>query len=375
MVAPSLRILGGQAVQADRLLRAWQNDPDVDAWLVPVNPAPPRPFGWTIGVKYLRTVATELTYLPLLLREIARADVVHVFSASYTSFLLAPLPAMLAARLLGKPVVLNYRSGEAPDHLNRSAVARAALARVDRNVVPSGFLVEVFGRFGISAEIIPNLIDLERFRFLERDPLRPRLLSTRNFDGLYNVAATVRAFRLVQDRWPDATLTLVGGGAEEASLRALVARLGLRHVVFAGRVSPDEIARHYANHDIYLQSPNIDNMPTSVIEAYASGLPVVSTEAGGVPAILTHEVHGLLADHATLAAHVLRLLDDPALARRLARAAYATCQACTWPSVREQWLRIYRGVLPESARIGRTHGPAPAPSSVGADLRVGPGRS
>src|SRR6476660_4519257 len=164
VVAPSLRILGGQAVQADRLLQAWREDPDVEAWLVPVNPLLPKPLRLATRVKYLRTVATELTYLPLLARELARADVVHVFSASYASFLLAPLPAILVARALGKPVVLNYHSGEAPDHLRRSALARAALARVQRNIVPSRFLVEVFRPYGIEASIIPNIVDMQRFR-------------------------------------------------------------------------------------------------------------------------------------------------------------------------------------------------------------------
>ena len=120
LVAPSVGILGGQAVQAERLIAAWRGDAEVNAWLVPVNPAPP---GWmrhAVRVKYLRTIATELTYVPLLLRELQRADIVHVFSACTSSFLLAPLPAVLIARLLGKPVVLNYRSGEAPDHLRRS---------------------------------------------------------------------------------------------------------------------------------------------------------------------------------------------------------------------------------------------------------------
>src|SRR5688572_2532180 len=103
IVAPSLRILGGQAVQADRLLRAWRDDPNVHAWLVPHNPLPAPWLRGTLDVKYLRTVVTELTYGPLLIRELARADVVHVFSASYTSFLLAPLPAILVARMLGRP--------------------------------------------------------------------------------------------------------------------------------------------------------------------------------------------------------------------------------------------------------------------------------
>lgn len=347
-VAPSLRILGGQAVQADRLLSAWQDDRDVEAWLVPVNPLPPKLLRWALHVKYLRTVVTELTYLPLLIGELTRADVVHVFSASYASFLLAPLPAMLIARALGRPVVLNYRSGEAPDHLQRSAIARRTIADVDLNVVPSRFLVDVFRGFGIDATIVPNIVDRESFRYCERDPLHPRLVSTRNFDALYNVATTIRAFRIVQDRWPDARLTLVGGGPQEDELRALVGELRLRNVSFAGRVRPDEIAGFYAANDIYIQSPNIDNMPTSVIEAFASGLPVVSTEAGGVPAILTHGEHGLLAglaDYETLGHHVLRLLDNPGYARALARAAYATTDACTWPAVRDQWLRAYRRAI------------------------------
>src|SRR6266550_1964004 len=144
VVAPSLEILGGQAVQADRLVRAWWNDPNVHAWLVPVNPEPPRPLRFATKVKYLRTVVTELTYLPRLVRELTRADIVHVFSASYSSFLLAPLPAVLIARALGRPVILNYRSGQAPDHLRRSAIARWAIAAVNRNVVPSTFLFDVF---------------------------------------------------------------------------------------------------------------------------------------------------------------------------------------------------------------------------------------
>src|SRR5947207_9512793 len=155
---------------------------------------------------------TEATYIPQLVRQLACADVVHVFSASYSSFLLAPVPAVLVARVLGRPVVLNYHSGEAPDHLGRSAAARAVLSRVDRIVVPSPFLAGVFQEFGLTATVVPNTIDLDRFVYRDRDSLRPRLLSTRNLDYPYNVACTLRAFRIVQDRWPDASLTLVGAG-------------------------------------------------------------------------------------------------------------------------------------------------------------------
>jgi len=353
IVAPSLRILGGQAVQAQRLLDAWSGDPDVDAWLVPVNPAPPavEPL---LKIKYVRTVATQLMYWPLLFRELRTADVVHVFSAAYSSFLLAPLPAIWVARALGRPVLLNYRSGEAPDHLKRSATARDAIASVDRSIVPSRFLVDVFASFGLDATAIPNVVDLKRFAFRERFPLRPRLLSTRNFESLYNVACTLKAFKLVQKSWPNASLTLVGGGSCDPALRTLAAELELENVEFVGRVAPDRIHEYYAAADIYVQTPDIDNMPTSVLEAYASGLPVVSTEAGGVPAILTHGQTGLLApldDHLAVASRILLLLEQPGVARELAHGAFEMCQAFTWQSVREQWLAQYRQLAESRAGV------------------------
>lgn len=349
IVAASLRILGGQAVQAQRMIDGWQGDPAIHAWLVPINPVPIRPLDALLSVRYVRTLVTQLLYWPLLVRELRRADVVHVFSASYSSFLLAPLPAIVIARLLGRPVILNYHSGEAPDHLRRSALARRVMGRwVALNVVPSTFLRDVLAAFGIPAQIVTNTVDLRRFLYRPRDPLRPRLLSTRNFEPLYNVAATLRAFAKIQARRPDATLTLVGSGSQEAALRTLAHELGLRNVTFAGRVPPLQIHRYYEDADIYLQTPEIDNMPLSVLEAFASGLPVVATNVGGVPAMLTDGLHGLLApanDDEAVAARVMTLLESPEYARRLAAAAVETCSSYEWPVAREGWVAAYRSVV------------------------------
>jgi glycosyltransferase involved in cell wall biosynthesis len=348
IVAPSMRILGGQAVQAERLLDAWAGDSEVRAWLVPINPTLPRPLRQLERVKYARTIATQLAYWPLLIRELGRADIVHVFSASYFSFLLAPLPATLIARLMSKPVLINYRSGEAPDHLKRSAIARATLRATDCNVVPSRFLRDVFASFGLSAEVVPNIVDVDRFAFRLRAPLRPRLLSTRSFEPMYNVACTLRAFARVQARFPDASLTLAGTGSQEAALRRLAAELNLRKVRFAGAVPPAEIWRYYADADIYIQTPNIDNMPSSVMEAFASGCAVVSTDAGGVPAILTDGVHGLLVpcgDDSAAAGRILRLLEEPDLARTLTMQARESCGEYRWSEVRGRWLSLYRRLV------------------------------
>lgn len=355
IVAPTLRILGGQAVQAHRLLKSWDGDPEIEAELVPINPMP-AVLRRLADIKFVRTILTQLIYWPTLLIRLRHADVVHVFSASYLSFLLAPMPATLIARLLKKPVVINYRSGEAPDHLKRSRIARSVLSRVSANVVPSAFLHEVFARFNLPAEIIPNIVDLELFAFRDRPTFRPRILCTRNLEPLYNVACTIRAFEIVQARYPDASLTLVGAGSQGEALRQEVAARGIRNVSFVGAVPPAEMWRYYADADIYLQTPDIDNMPTSVLEAFASGCAVVSTSAGGVPTILTDGVHGYLVpcDDARAAAdRVIRLIDNPELARQLATQARETCEAYRWSSVRGQWVSLYRRLASLGPRRSR----------------------
>jgi glycosyltransferase involved in cell wall biosynthesis len=351
IVAPTLDILGGHSVQAAAMLDGWRHDPDVDAWLVPINPPPPAWLAPLARVRYGRTLVTQLVYWPRLWRELRRADVVHAFSASYTSFLLAPLPAWLVARALGKPVLLNYHSGEAEDHLRRSRLARVVLRRVGATIVPSRFLVDVFARAGLTAEAIANVIDRDRFRYRRRDRLRPRLLSTRNLEPNYNVACTLRAFARVQARHPDATLTVVGSGSHAQALRGLATALGLRGVTFAGRVAPGDMARYYDDADVYLQTPAVDNMPLSVLEAFSSGLPVVSTDAGGVRTILTPEVHGLLAppdDDAAVAAQVCRLLEEPGLGERLASAGRRETDAYVWDAVHPRWAAVYRRLVQPS---------------------------
>jgi glycosyltransferase involved in cell wall biosynthesis len=298
-------------------------------------------------------VITQLTFWPLLMKEIWNADIVHAFSASYSSFLLSTLPAVLVGRMLRRPVLVHYHSGEAPDHLRRSWLARFVLATLtDVIAVPSAFLREVFAEFGFTAHVVPNTVDIERFSFSPRGVLGPRLLSTRNLEAHYNVACTIRAFALVQREYPDASLMLVGSGSHQPALEALAHELQLRNVTFAGRVPVDEIAAYYAAASIYVQTPDIDNMPLSILEAYASGAPVVSTDVGGVPAIVVHGVHGLLApgnDHAAVAECILELLENPDLAGQLAARAYESCRRYTWRAVRPQWIALYRELI----RAGR----------------------
>ena len=347
IVAPSLRYVGGQAVQAELLLRLWRDDPDMEVSFIAVDPPLPRGLAWAERIPGLRTILREPIYFRHLWRGLRDVDIAHIFSASYWSFLLAPAPAWLFARLRGKKALINYRSGEARDHLQRFRSGRFVLSRVDEIVAPSGYLVDVFREFGLKATVVPNVVDLSQFHYRERDPLCPHLVCTRGFSAYYSVDVVVRAFAEVKKAYPEATLDLVGGGPLEADVRKLVSELKLADVNFAGVASRDEIGTCYDRADIFVNASWLDNMPVSIIEAFAAGTPVVTTSPESIPYLVEHERTGLLSavgDATALAANVLRLLSDPALAARLAQNAYQESSKYTWDAVRGQWLKEYRGL-------------------------------
>lgn len=348
IVASSLDILGGQAVQADLLVRQLQKESSLEVSFLPINPRLPGGLRKLQAIKYVRTLTTSLLYLLNLLREVRKYDVIHIFSASYLSFLIAPTPAILASRLYGKKVVLNYHSGEAEDHLRRWRRSTIPILKLtDQIIVPSEYLVAVFARFGIKASAIFNVIDLNRFTFRERQQLRPAFLSSRNLEPHYGVDCILRAFALIQQQVPEAVLTVVGDGSQRATLEKLKTDLNLRNTSFIGRIDHDEIYQQYSTADVLLNASRIDNQPLTILEAFACGLPVVTTDAGGIPYIVTDGKTGFVVpvdDCDALADRAMQLLLDGDTAATMTRQARAECTKYSWKVVSQQWLSLYRTV-------------------------------
>ena len=345
VIAPSLDLYGGQSIQAARLIEGLNREPVIEAELLPINPRLPGLLQRLQRIKYARTVITEIAYLYLLITRLWRFDVIHVFSASYFSFTLAPTPAVLIAKLFGKPIALNYHSGEAEDHLNRWKRSVAPIFRLaDRIVVPSNFLVDIFARFGVKAEAISNTVELDRFTFRDRRPLCPVFLSNRNLEALYNVGDILRAFQIVEEQIPDAKLIIAGDGNQREFLKSLAVELGLKRVEFLGAVAPTQMPAVYDSADVFINASLVDNMPLSIIEAFACGLPVVSNSTGGIPYIVAEGRNGLLVppgDYRALAKKVVSLLENHEKAAGLIEMARKDSQQYTWATVRAKWLHLY----------------------------------
>jgi glycosyltransferase involved in cell wall biosynthesis len=344
LVVASLEILGGQGIQAKALVEGLR-EKGYAVELLPVNPRFPAGLGWLRRMPYARTVFNQILYLPSLVA-LRKSDVAHVFSASYWSFLLAPVPALLAAKLFGKRAVLHYHSGEADDHLSRwGALVHPWLRMADEIVVPSEYLREVFARHGYEARVVKNVVDTTRFAYRERQALEPRLLSVRNLEPHYRVEDVIRAFPKVKARFPDATLTVAGYGSQERKLHELAACLGVEGIHFTGRVEPESVPTLYSSADIFLNAAIIDNQPVSVLEAFAAGLPVVSTGTGDIAAMLRHGEAGVLVpqeDPEAIATATIDLLEQPQRALALARKARAEVETYTWDRISAEWAEVYR---------------------------------
>src|SRR6476646_6425944 len=229
IVAPSLDILGGRWSHTKRIREGLSREPDLEVGFLPHNPRLPGALRSLQSIKYLRTFLTTLYSLILLLWRERQYVIIHIFSASYDSYSLSVIPALFISRLYGKKSILNYRSGEAEDHLENWKTAVPTIRWADEIVAPSGYLVDVFARHGLRARAIHNIVELDRFSFRARHPLRPIFLTSRLLEPLYNVSCVLRAFAIIQQRYSEATLTVAADGFLRADLEALARELKLRN--------------------------------------------------------------------------------------------------------------------------------------------------
>ncbi len=354
VIAPSLDMLGGQSRQCARLLARLKEESSLYVEFLPVNPRLPKPFQFLQKIKYSRTIFTTLYYWLLLLSKAWRFDVLHIFSASYYSYMLSAMPPVLLGKILGKKTILNYRSGEADDHLTNWRTAIPSMKKADVIVTPSGYLVDVFSRYNLKARFIYNIIELDRFTFRDRSPLRPVFLTTRLLEPLYNVPCVLRAFKLIQDKYPQASLTVGGEGFMREELEQLARDLELKNTTFIGGTKFEEMPSLYDSADVYLTATNLDNMPSSITECLAAGLPVVTTNAGGIPYIVTHEKTCLMVeinDHQAMAESAIRFLENEELTRNITREGREHSRQWTWEAVRDEWVKLYHELANNNAEL------------------------
>ncbi|MBE0436035.1 MAG: glycosyltransferase family 4 protein, partial [Methylomicrobium sp.] len=136
-----------------------------------------------------------------------------------------------------------------------------------------------------------------------------------------------------------------GSGEQLNELQNLVKKLGLHdQIVFTGKLNPDQIVQLYHSADILLNPTTVDNMPNSLLEAMACGIPIITTDVGGIPYIVKDKETALFTpvdNPALMATQICKLLASSELYNHLREQGLKEVKQYAWNEVKRQWLSIY----------------------------------
>lgn len=164
------------------------------------------------------------------------------------------------------------------------------------NVAPSKYLLEAFQKkYNSNTIYIPNTIEIEKYTFLNRNCTQPQLLWVRAFAKIYNPKMAIDVFAAIKGKYPNATLCMIGPDKENIldEYKEYAKNLNVE-VLFTGKLSKQEWIQISKEYNIFINTTYFDNTPVSVIEAMALGLPVVSTNVGGIPFLIENNHNGIV---------------------------------------------------------------------------------
>lgn len=216
--------------------------------------------------------------------------------------------ALMVGRSIGRPVVLTARGSDVnviarlpiPGGMIKDAIGKAASV-----ITVSGALRDTLFELGMGGphiEVLPNGVDLDMFRPVDRDVSRAtaspkRLLIVGHLKEGKGHHLAISALRQLTD----CVLTVAGAGPLRGALEEHARSAGVAgRVEFLGRVPHDQLVRHYNAADALVLASEREGMPNVVLEALACGTPAVASRVGGIPEALADPASGVLMDEVSV---------------------------------------------------------------------------
>ena len=193
--------------------------------------------------------------------------------------------------------------------------------RCDLILSPSHLLKDQLLEFGIKkpVKVISNGLDLARFQgqVKQLNSHSPKLLHVGRISYEKNCDVVIQAFKLINEKLPESTLTIIGDGPALGSLKVLVTKLGLdAKVTFTGLVPHTELHTYYPKFDLFVTASTMETQGLVVLEAIACGLPAVGVKAFAIPELIKEGKNGYNAkpfQHTEMAELALKVLGSPEL--------------------------------------------------------------
>lgn len=275
-------------------------------------------------------------------------DLAQIDLFSGLSFVWAEL-CVFFLNLINKPMIIVLHGGNLPSFAQRFPKrVRHLLESADTLVAPSAYLQSQLAEFHEDIQVIPNAIDISAYPFRHRTNPGPNLIWVRAFHQIYNPSLAPKILYELIKACPNAHLTMIGPDKGDGSLQGmweLAVQLEVAdHITITGASPHDEIPHYLIANDIFINTTTIDNTPVSVIEAMACGLPIVTTNVGGMPWLVVDGVDGLLVppdDPVSMADAIKQILSSTDLAASLSTNGRKKAESLDWLKILPQWEAVF----------------------------------
>ena len=271
-----------------------------------------------------------------------KVDVVLIDTYSTQNFWYAICVGKVC-RMFNVPYIPILHGGNLPNRLKKSPqLSKKLFKGAKTNITPSNYLMEVFKKEGYTnLTYIPNTIEIANYPFQLKEEIKVKLLWVRSFAELYNPMLAIEIVEKLLKNDIEVALCMVGpekdGTLQKCKDRALQKNLP---ITFTGLLSKEEWGALSKDYDLFINTTNFDNTPVSVIEAMALGLPVISTNVGGLPYLIDDNRTGILVppnNGDAFVTAITELLTNPKKAQTLAKNARTIVEEFDWEKVKQKW--------------------------------------
>ncbi len=274
-------------------------------------------------------------------------DFLLIDTYSTSAFWFAWLSAKLA-QVFKLKYILILHGGKLPERLEKNPkLCQSLFSKAYLNIAPSNYLFQEFKKVGFNnLKLIPNSIEIKNYQFKERQVLKPKLLWVRAFADIYNPLLALKVLKALLKHYPEAKLSMVGPFKDDSIKHCKdFAKQNQLPVTFTGKLPKEDWIAYAKDFDIFLNTTNVDNTPISVIEALALGLPVVTTNVGGLPYLLSHQKNALLVNPNQvneMQKAILKLLNNRELGLQLSQNGRELAETFDWDVVKHQWQEVLK---------------------------------
>jgi len=272
-------------------------------------------------------------------------DIFHIHGCSFKGFFPIVI-GVIVGKILNKKIIVTYHGGGLQNFFDKyPQLIKYFLSKVDILAVPSKYIFDVFQQNNIKSVLIPNIIREDNVEFKKRYKIKPDLIVTRSLEKIYNIPLAIKAYAKIKNKYKNASLLLVGDGSEMENIKKRVQNMELEDVIFAGRVKNYEIGKILNKADIFINPTTSDSFSVSMFEAFACGLPVISTDVGAISDFVSDGDNGFLIDSDNveqLVARIEYIIENQKDTQGIIERAFDTFNRYTFGHIENKYLDLYK---------------------------------